>query len=122
MISFSSLPMFAGSLAAGIAYTGISILTTAVHTTVNFAGLATETVVGIVGGPWLQTPFRIVRSIAQPIMERTSQTAVLSISVATGAVVGSTVYIGQRLFSGESILKKLKKQHKNEEWVVITGS
>lgn len=119
MISFSSLPMFAGSLAAGITYTGVIFFTTAVQKTVNLVGLATDTVLGMVGGPWIQIPFRIVYLVAQPVAEKTVQTASLGISLVAGTIVGGTVFLGKKLLLSNTRPKKLKKNHKNEEWVVI---
>ncbi len=122
MISFSSLPMFAGSLASGIMYTGLSLFTTATQATAHIALTTADTVLGIVGGPWIQMPFRVVHSIAKPVAEKTVQTATLGISLATGAVVGGTVFLGQKLFTTRSAVEKLKSDPKNEEWVVISAS
>ncbi len=122
MLSFSSLPMFAGTLVTGIAYTGMSLFTTAAKTTINLTGAATDAVIGIVGGPWIQIPFRVVRSVAQPVVEKTVETTILGTNLATGAIVGTTVYLGQRLFLYVSGTEKLKKDLKNEEWVLIADS
>lgn len=115
--------MFVGSLTAGIVYTGISIFTMAAQTTTNIALVTTDTVLGFVGGPWIQMPFRLVRSVAQPVAEKTVQTATLGISMATGAVIGGTVFLGQKLVASRSHdTQKLKTDPKSEEWVVISAS
>jgi hypothetical protein len=118
MISFSSFPMFVGSFTAGLVYTGLSICTTAAQTTANVTLTATECIVGFVGGPWLQLPFRAVRGIVQPLTEKTVQTATLAISLTSGAIVGTTAYVGQTLWNREPS-QKLKTDIKNEEWVVL---
>ncbi len=118
MISFSSLPVCIGSFTAGIAYACFGIFTTAAQTTANIALSTTDAAVGFVGGPWLQMPFRIVRGIAQPIAEKTVQTAALTVSLTTGVLVGTTVFVGQ-LWNAP---QKLKADPKNEEWVVIPSS
>jgi hypothetical protein len=120
MLSFSSFPMFAGSLAAGIFYTGMTFATSAIHTTANIALATADSVIGIVGGPWIQLPFRVVRNVAQPVTEKTVQAATLGISLVGGAVVGGVAYLGQTMTQRMS--QKLKTDPKNEEWVVISAS
>lgn len=118
MISFSSFPMFVGSFTAGLVYTGLNVCTTAAQTTANITLTASECVVGIVGGPWLQLPFRAARGLVQPLAEKTAQAATLAISLTSGALVGTTVYIGQTLWN-HTQSQKLKADIKNEEWVVL---
>ncbi len=113
--------MFVGSFTAGLVYTGLSVCTTAAQTTVNIALAATESVVGIVGGPWIQLPFRAVRGAVQPLAEKTAQTANLAISLTSGALVGTTAYVGQTLWN-RARSQKLNADIKNEEWVVIPSS
>lgn len=120
MLSFSSFPMFAGSLTAGIFYTGITLFTSTVHTTVNIALATTESVIGIVGGPWIQIPFRLTRGIAQLVAEKTVQVGTLGISLVSGAVVGGVAFLGETITY--SMRQKLKNGPKNEEWVIIGSS
>lgn len=118
MISFSSFPMFVGSFTTGLVYTSLSICTVTAQTTANITLTASECVVGIVGGPWLQLPFRAARGLVQPLAEKTAQVATLAISLTSGALVGTTAYVGQTLWN-RAQSQKLKVDIKNEEWVVL---
>ncbi len=113
--------MFAGSFTAGIVYTGLNICTTAAQTTANIALTATESIVGLVGGPWIQLPFRVARGVVQPLAEKTAQTANLAIGLTAGALVGTTAFVGQTLWN-RTQTQKLKADIKSEERVVIPSS
>ncbi len=101
-----SLPVFVGSLTTTVIYTGFSLATTAAKTTTNIALTITDSVLGLVGGSWVQIPFRTIRGIAQPAAEASVQLATLGASMVAGAVLGSSVYIGEKVYS--KLHKKIK--------------
>ncbi len=94
-----SLPVFAGSLATTVVYTGISLAAKAAKETTNIALTATDSVLGIVGGSWAQIPFRAIRAVAQPAAKASVQLATLGVSMLAGAVVGTSVYIGEKVYT-----------------------
>lgn len=94
-----SLPVFVGSLTTTIVYTGFSLATRAAKLTTDIGLSVTESVLGVVGGPWIQIPFTAVRTVAQPVTEATIQLATLGASMATGLVIGGAVYVGEKLYT-----------------------
>ncbi len=101
-----SLPVFVGSLTTTVIYTGFSLAATVAKTTTNIALTVTDSLLGLVVGSWVQIPFRAIRGIAQPAAEASVQLATLGTSMVAGAAVGSSVYIGEKVYS--KLYKKIK--------------
>ncbi len=96
-MSLSGSPFLLGTTAATLTYAGITLVTSTTRLALQGTLWAGDFLVGVIGGPWSQTVYRIGRGITQPILDSTAQLATLGTSALVGASAGGLAFLGKNL-------------------------